>query len=290
MRHRAAVFAVLLPALTQACSGDGAAQVPDKVGDTYEISLESKSESAGSFSSGSSTSRQVMIERVVALRQDGLELEFDLPADTSEEDRSRAWQFPARVFKPSEGALELLNEDELEGRLDAWLERAEIDRKDCGKWIFTWTAFNIECDPQSVLKTLETYDLRLGDVREGAPHREAASIAPSPLRAEAGATGNIFVADFDIDPGSVHREKAEADVIVAEIMGDPALSFDAALEARSAEAVSGSLRTSIELDSEGRVVKRVRLSSVEVTDADGSVERTTVTETVRRRLMSAEPE
>jgi hypothetical protein len=96
------------------------------------------------------------------------ELEFDLPRETSLEDRARDWQFPARVFASSNRPLQLLNRLELEARVRSWLKRGGLTEALCGRWVFTWTGFKIECDPNSVLEMLETYNLRLSDLRDGA--------------------------------------------------------------------------------------------------------------------------
>ena len=64
-----------------------------------------------------------LVERVIALRDSGVELEFDLPEGTSAEDRTRNWQFPARVLKSSDQPLQLLNGAELEARVQDWLKR-----------------------------------------------------------------------------------------------------------------------------------------------------------------------
>jgi hypothetical protein len=138
----------------------------DRVGDIYELRLESTSETTGDRSSSSSRSVNTLQERVVALRDDGVELEFDLPADATQEDRSRSWQFPARVLKSVGLPLQLLNGPELETRGRAWLAGAGLTEAACGRWVFTWTAIKIECDPQSVLQILEAFDLRLNDLLE----------------------------------------------------------------------------------------------------------------------------
>jgi len=92
-------------------------------------------------STGSSSGHSTMLERVIAVSDLGLELEYDLPDDTTAEDRARTWKYPARVFLPTEGPQRLLNADELEARLDNWLTLAGWSRDVCGSWIFTWNAF-----------------------------------------------------------------------------------------------------------------------------------------------------
>ncbi|MBV9991286.1 MAG: hypothetical protein JOZ72_08320 [Alphaproteobacteria bacterium] len=137
-------------------------------------------------SSGNSSDRDTVVVRVVALRADGLELEYDLPKSASPDECAADWQFPFRVFKPVAGEARLLDAAELDARVDTWLKDAKLSRASCGHWFFTWNAFRIECDPQSVLETVEAFDLDSPDVREGTTA---------------------------VDPETVRRKRAEADVV-----------------------------------------------------------------------------
>ena len=162
--------ALLLPAVV---AHAGALPLAPQVGDTYEITLARDSAQQGSDgSSGSSHDKDAIIERVIGVRADGLELQYHLPDAATADERARNWQFPARVFKPFGGAAQLLNGPELEARADGWLKAAGWPRTVCGHWIFTWNAFRLECDPQSVIKTVQSFDLRSADLREGAPYQE----------------------------------------------------------------------------------------------------------------------
>lgn len=137
----------------------------------------------------------------------------------------------------------------------AWLASAHLPEAACGRWVFTWTAIKIECDPQSVLGTLEVFDLRPSDTSTSVEQ---------------------------IDPEAVRRERAETDVAVAQMMGELPLAFDAALQAHADEQYSGSVTTRFEMDEAGRVTQRIVVSELEISEADGSKERTTVTTTVER--------
>src|SRR5689334_21363216 len=100
-------------------------------GETYEIRTDRESAEQGSDGSSSRTSdRDVLIERTIAVRTDGVELEYYLPKDS--EDRASNWQFPVRVFKTRQGSMQLLNRAELEARLDRWLREASMSRSSCG--------------------------------------------------------------------------------------------------------------------------------------------------------------
>src|SRR5688500_6405172 len=92
-------------------------QSAPKVGEEYEISKRYEtSEQTSDGSSGSSSGRDVILERVIGVREGGLELEYDLPKDATAKDRARSWQFPARVFRRANGSMHLLNSPELESR------------------------------------------------------------------------------------------------------------------------------------------------------------------------------
>jgi hypothetical protein len=65
--------ALLLPAIV---ARTGALPLAPQVGDTYEITL----------SAGSSHDKDTIIERVIGLRADGVELEYDLPKAAANEE------------------------------------------------------------------------------------------------------------------------------------------------------------------------------------------------------------
>jgi hypothetical protein len=263
-------------------------QPTDQVGDAYEIRRETVSESNGSNGSrSSSSSRYILIERVIAIRDEGVELEFDLPAETSAEDRARTWQFPARVLKPADGPLQLLNAPELDVRIRSWLELGGMTEAHCGRWIFTWSAFKIECDAQSVLGAIEAFDLRINHLGEGQSYRETGAVAPAPLRLQRRNEENgVLVAESELDAEAVRRERAQSDVIVAEMMGQSPLTLEAALQARSAERISGTIVTTLETDASARVTRRTRVTQIVTVEGDGTHTEETTTDRVERRVIA----
>jgi hypothetical protein len=223
---------------------------------------------------------------VIALRDDGIELEYDLPQDVTQRDRAANWQFPARVLKPSLGPMRLLNESSLEARVDGWLKSAKWTREVCGHWIFTWNAFRIECDPKSVLKTIDAFDLRSADLRDGALYQEKESLGFASLKRKAArAGGAIFTAELKVDPEAVRKARAESDVVVGEIMNKP-VTLDTALRARAAETISGTVLVTFEADSSGNAWRRTKVIKMQVKDANGVVETKTINESVERRLIA----
>ena len=284
MRLMIAAAALLLPALA---AGTEPPKPGPKVGDAYEILTDREtSQQTNDMSSGSSTDRDALIERVVGVRDDGLELEYDLPENSTADERAGSWQFPVRVFKPAHGPLKLLNGPELEGRVDSWLKAGGMTRAACGHWIFTWNAFLIECDPQSAIKIVEAIDLRADDLVEGALYRDPDARAPAPLsRKKAGPGGAIFTVEMALDPDAARHARAETDVTVAQISGKT-LALDAALRARSAETLSGTITITFETDASGEVRKRTRATTLEIKGPGPRIEKQTMTATVERRRVS----
>src|SRR5882757_3182607 len=274
------VAALLVLAITARA---GTLSPTPQVGDTYEITLAKDSAQQGSNgSSGSSHDKDTIIERVIGLRADGLELQYDLPNAATADERARNWQFPARVFKPFAGPAQLLNTPELEARVDAWLKAAGWSRTVCGHWIFTWNAFRIECDPQSVIKTIQSIDLRSVELREGAAYQESDARGSGKLARKAGGLdGAIFSVEMPVDPDAVRRARAESDVVVGEIMNKP-VSLDAALRKRASEIISGTISVAFETDSAGTVRRRTKVTKLDIAGPDGPSETETVTETLER--------
>ena len=233
-------------------------------------------------SSSSSTDQDSYIEQIVAVRPDGLELNFDL-APESEEDRADTWQLPTRVLRPGHGRIQLLNRAELEGRRDRWLKRGKMDSAACGHWIFTWNTFKIECDPESALDLIRHIDLDAADIREGALYHDPAALAPMPLRRTAnGLTGAIFSARLEIDPEKVRREAANGDVVVAGL-SNRKLTPEDALKAHAGDKISGSITVTFDVDSGGKPWRKESITKVETIKPDGQISDNTVDETIQRK-------
>jgi hypothetical protein len=251
-----------------------------QAGDVYELTQSYQTnETSSDGSKGSSSGHSSLVERVVGLRDGGVEVEYDLPSDVTPKDRAREWQFPARIFKAADGSRQLLNTAQLEARLDGWLKVAKWDRSVCGRWIFTWTAIRIACDPQEIVARTVELDPAAQIVREGA-------VYSNPRAAQDGRivrTGkSAFSVTVPIDPDTVRHERAEADVIVGEISGKP-VSLEATLRERVGEQVTGSITVMWETDATGIARKRVTTTRTEIRREDGITEKQTGTEIVERR-------
>ena len=270
--------ALVLPILTASAQPRN---IKTHAGDIYEIRTDRHTSSEGV----TSIDRDVIIERVIAVRDSGLELEYDLPQGGSTQNRALNWQFPARVFKPVRGPVLLLNRPELETRIDNWLKTANLPRDACGKWYFTWNAFRVECNPEAVVHAIEGVDLTSDDLRDGALYRDPQAREPAPLtRKTVASDGETFVVALVVDPDVVRRERAEEDVAVGEMVRKP-VPIDTAIRQRSTERISGTITITFEADLTGQVHRRTKITNLEISEPDGRSENRAATEIVERRLL-----
>ncbi|HKD48765.1 MAG TPA: hypothetical protein VKB67_13850 [Rhizomicrobium sp.] len=274
---------LLAPTITHAAANSSA----PKVGDTYELILTKDTIQQGSQgSSGNSHDKDTIIERVTGIRTDGIEVEYDLPDTATAKERASNWQLPARIFRPFAGPVQLLNGAELNDRVNKWLKATGLSRSACGQWIFTWNAFQIECDPQSVIKTVEAFDLRNPSLSEGATYQDTDANGPVTLtKASSGQDGAILVAEMQLNPDTVRRARAESDVVVGQIMKRP-ISLDAAVAKHAADTISGTISVRFETDTSGNARRRTKVTKLNIKTPDGQSETQTTTETLEWRLIS----
>ncbi|MET3901011.1 hypothetical protein ABIB57_004979 [Devosia sp. UYZn731] len=261
------VFLALIGALSWSALATAEEPFQDRAGDLYEITLQVHTEQQAGLSSGSSNSNFSGIEKVIAIRPEGVELEFDLPEETSPEVRARSWEYPMRVLKAPGKPLELLNETELVDRVDRWLELGGLSRSTCGQWIFTWTAIKIECDPKAALASLAGYDLRITDLSEGAIYNEPGTLGPVPLRlTSSGPAGETLVAELELDPALVRLQQAEREIAIAQMTGLPQPTIEDAMRSWAKAEISGTIRTTIDVDTRGIVIRRTQVSNLQIVD------------------------
>lgn len=247
-------------------------------GAVYRINIvRESSEKSDAGMTGETYDRDEIVERVIAVRDDGIELEYDIAKPTAQ-DRDVAWQYPIRVFKPVGGPLRLTNATEMQARADAWRKRAKLPPEACGHWYFTWNAFRVECDPQAVLPSITALDIQLPDLRDGAPYRSPQARAPAPL---ARAANGSFTVTLVLDPEVVRRGEVESDLILAEILKKP-LTRDAAIRARATEDISGTIMVTFDVDKTGQVTRRTTVTNTAIKGADGKITTRTATETIER--------
>lgn len=279
-------IAVLALLLWLAPSAWAAPAARERVGTAYEIRVERRSatrESDGSVAT--STDRDMVVQRVTAIRADGVELRYERPAAIPAHERVADWQFPARVFRPDHGPVQLLNRPELERRRDRFLAAAGLTSADCGQMVFTWDLFRIECDPQLVLQSIEGYDFVPGELRDGAAYSDPAAAAPGQLRQSNGAGGTVsYVAQMPIDPEVIRRERAVLAAFTAQLERHGATA-NAKPTAQPDEPISGTVAVSLDRDAAGLVWRRTRVIDVTI-GAAGRTQRETRMEVVERHLLS----
>jgi hypothetical protein len=258
-----------------------------KAGDVFQIvQTYETSKSTNGDSSSSSGGKSALIERVIRVDQGGVELEYDEPPEADGKRKGLNWQLPARIYRPANGTPILLNSAELEKRVDPWLKKAKMQRAACGQWIFTWNAFKIECDPASALGIVEQFNLWSPNMAEGQLFSDSSSIAAVPLKVKSyGANGSVYVAELEVDPEKVKKQKAETDVLVSKIMGKTK-SFESALAEQANHKISGTILVTIEAGPSGQTIKRTTITRFRI-EADGAIETGSNSVTLERRPLSS---
>ncbi|TPG22282.1 hypothetical protein EAH87_00195 [Sphingomonas koreensis] len=276
---------IILP-LASALVATAAATAGSRVGEAFQITTDREMEQHGNrvgSQRGTSTDRDSYVERVAAVRPDGVVLEYDLPENANPDDRSSNWQFPFQVLKAPDGTIRLLNAPELATRIDRWLKAAGMSRAACGKLVFTWNAFRIDCDPQSTIRWLAAVALP-DRLEAGTTFSDPDARTSTTLRQ---ASADRLVATLPIDPAALRRQRAQTDVAVAELM-HKALTLDAALKAHEAETVTGTIEITFDLDSVGRAHRRTRVKTVQIAWPNGRIDTQTVTDTLMRTPILAD--
>ena len=255
---------------------------PIEVGARYQVQLKHHDEYSSTSSSGNSNGTDTIVVRVIALRDGGQELEYALPDDATDKDRLIAWQLPARLFVAADGARTLLNRSELETRRDAFLKANGWDKQACGHWLFTWDAFKIECDPDSVFGIVDMFALQPPQLADGAAFTMSGAAGSAPMACVAAAKGEQRCAvTLNIDVDAMRGELAESDVTVGEITGKPITLADAA-KARAGTLISGTLEITFEAEADGVVTRRTIKSQTKQTDSSGETLTSTSTAILTR--------
>lgn len=259
--------------------------------DIWRIAYERKTTTRSGMSRSNSQSRGALIERVVARRNGGLELEYDMTTEPEERRGAARWMFPVRVFKVPGQPFVLLNEERIDARLQRYLDAAPRLRALCGRHIFTWRAVHIECEASAALDAVAPYDLRPGKLEAGRMVSEPDTLRPAPLRLVAnGPDGHTFTVRFALDPQVLREGDARMRIALAQMTGQPVPSLAEALATLGDRRYAGTLDVTFRTDTNGRVTSRVRDTAIEVAAPGGEPERRTIHETVRRlRPEASEP-
>lgn len=250
----------------------------------YEEQTESESSSG---SSGSSRTRTTIVERLIGVNDDGLELEYSfsdvsIPAND-------AWKFPARVLTKPGTSIELLNEIEIETRLENYLEKHPEIRKRCGGIVFTWTAFEIHCDANHVIDVIKGYNLHLGPLADGKLYGEPGTLEPAPLRDISSDTSNtILEVDLKLDPVALRTEYEKGIEQVATITGetlDSIMNSSLQLSGDEVPVFSGNKLVTIELGANGKILKIQRETTTTIRGGGSFQETRKQTETLKRQAI-----
>lgn len=227
----------------------------------YETNTRGDDEGSRSSSSG----RQAIAEKVIATTAEGVELEFALPYDPEEIRGNERWMFPARVRVAPDGSKTILNSEELLARNAAWLAEAEWTRDVCSRWLFTWTAVQIRCDPEAAIEAVETYGMQPGPIGEGQPFALEGALGPVVLARSGEHDGRIVLTGTGpVDPAFIREREARSAMVVAEISRETLTPEEAAAQAAAITAI-GTLVVKFEIDASGLVWRREDLSEVTVT-------------------------
>lgn len=279
--HRLLILLIAFLSLAAISTNAVAAPSHLSVGDVFEIvrSYETEDSSTDGSTGTSGGSDRVMV-RILAIDGPGTIFELDHPSDTSEQERQRDWTLPARFLRPPEGPTRLLNADELDIRLDAWLTRAYWTREQCGRWIFTWNAFKIECDPATVLAAFDEW-FPVGPI-EGQTYRPPLSSEAKPLARQGEDSGmRRLQANYSIDVDQVRQLRVEQNAVVREIMGDTAPMLPP--DRPELDRISGTIAVQYELSSDGALWRRTDNIQSQTIKPDGVVETRTERRILERR-------
>jgi hypothetical protein len=277
------ITAALLGSLATASFAE-APKYPAKVGDQTLVVSSYQHETSSEESSGSASGRSALIERVIAMTDKGIELEYTEPASPYVTKKGgkppiKNWQFPARVFKPFAGPAQLLNLDQIDKRLTLYLKQTETPREACGRWSFTWIAIKTECDPRSVLDIINGYDLGFCTYRAGQVFTFPYTLT-SETRLEQ--DGDELSANFTLDPAVLRRKAAQSTMAVAEIYRQNKTLEQALAEDKDTQ-FSGKLKVSLTVDTHGCATKQVATYSLETIQKGGVVEKQVNMETIERQ-------
>ncbi len=253
--------------------------------DAYVLRLEYETSSQSLAEPGdrsSSRGHQTLSERPIRETAAGTEIEYATPGPPEEVRGNASWMFPVRLLVASDGRKTVLNPEQLETRLTTWLERAEWSREVCSKWLFTWTAIQVRCDPDAAIEAVETFGMRPGQITEGAQFEPTGDLVPVVLTRTGFRDGRtVLSAVARIDPQSVRAGATKTALVPAQISGEDLPPEAAALQAAGLGA-TGTLTVEFEVDEAGLIWKRVDTREIVVTGGDNGDEVRRSSQTVTR--------
>jgi hypothetical protein len=232
--------------------------------DDYVLRLEFETETTGDEGSitSSSSGRQAIAEKVIAATAQGTEVEYALPWDDEDIRGNEKWMFPVRLMVAPDGSKTILNEAELVARNAVWLAEAEWTREVCSRWGFSWTAYQVRCDPAAAIEAVETYGMRPGTIAEGQPFALEGALGPVTLMRSGAQDGRIVLTGSGpVDPAFIREREARGALVVAEVSRETLTPEEAEAQAATISA-TGTLTVTFEIDADGMVWKRVDRSEI----------------------------
>lgn len=245
------------------------ASAPPLAAQDYVLVMAYERSTSGAEGEGSSSAsgNQAIGERVLAETPRGTEVEYAIPGDPEAVRGNERWMFPARVLVTPDGGKTLLNEGELAKRNAAWLAEAGWTREMCSRWIFTWTALQIRCDPAAALEAIEDFGMRPGKVSQGQPFTTQGVLGALAMTSGAEREGRaVLTGSGPVDPDFLRKQAASAALAIGEISRRPVTPAAAEAEAAGI-AAEGTVSVTLEVDAAGMVWRREQVSDYRLTGA-----------------------
>ena len=250
----------------------------------YVLQLEYETETRGDGEevTSSASGRQPIAERILATTPEGVEAEYTLPFDPEDIRGNERWLFPARIRTAPDGSKTVLNAAELLARVDAWLAEMEWPREVCSRWGFSWTAYQVRCDVEAAVETVETYGMQPGRIAEGQPFALKGALGPVVLVRAGENEGRIVLnGTAPVDPAFIREREALGALVVAEVSGE-ALTPEQATAKAAAITATGTLTVTFEIDATGLVWRREDRSEITLDGSEFSDGTTRSRQTVTR--------
>lgn len=236
-------------------------------------------------------SDMLLEETVLDVSLEGTLLKFDWPKSVTEEDRIHNWFYPIEVLRLNDGSLQLMNQDQIQARLNKSLSLRGLDESACNTSYFTWAPMYIECDIRRPFH-LVNEDLYLNAQSPGVGEPFSASGASSAaplLGTDIDGRVTILSSESRLDSGALRQDWASEKLIVSRFAGTPLKSIEESLELIADLTFTGTMQTKLEVGSSGLITQRIRKKEITVQDGSTILETRSVMQTVKRTKIENSP-
>ncbi|UYV15602.1 hypothetical protein [Porphyrobacter sp. ULC335] len=255
----------------------------------YKITSRYSTSSEGHGSSGSSNGRSAYREEVRADVAGCRTRIFDLIDDPERKRPLVEWQMPI-VLRECPGATPVLaNRDDMLARRDAFLAAIKVTTEACGRYYFTWSVFQIECDPDAAVEGILKSDLSLIPLEDGADYRlpDTGTGVTLVLASDTPPGQRVFTGTAAIDPAYLRDSAADTIMVVAEVSGKTVTREEALAQIASHQFSGKSTITVVEEAAADRITTTIT-GVVREVDAEGEVAtRQGEVVTIRQRVEAA---